>query len=500
MSSMVRKCLAVFLAFLLLCPVYPVIVVTAAEGRGIDTDNNNTYEVLARSNMRAEPSIEGAWMMTIPQGAVVRCLGTDNQEFSEIIYEGVTGYIYSGCIRKIVTPQPVQSSQPAQSARPVQSSQAAQAVQSAAEVSVLGRSDHQAGDVVNERSQLMLVGSVSGLGSLTSSSVGTQMPETRKIEVLVNANLRGGPSIETRKIQTVPEGAMVTFLDEGENGFTHISYQGQTGYIYTKLLDLEDSMISDSGIASTVVTPEIKNSDGGERNNNGMMLMAQSGILVNRNEASTPIAVEVEDVAAVSDMIEVQTIIASAAQAEAAVRPAGIVTEGTAYEIRSRANMRMSPSAEGGWITTLPAGADVISLGGTAGGYTMVQYNGITGYVLEDVLVDKVDLSKLGTEPVLFTVTAYCSCRICCGNYSPEVTGREARTSTGTIPQQGRTIAVDPTIIPYGTSVHIDGMGDYIAEDCGGSVRQNHIDVYFESHEAALAFGSRRLYVTINSH
>lgn len=227
--------------------------------------------------------------------------------------------------------------------------------------------------------------------------------------------------------------------------------------------------------------------------------MAQSGILSNRNDASTPIAVEVSEVAAVSDMIEVQRIIASAAQAEAAVRPAGTVAEGTEYEIRSRANMRISPSAEGGWITTLPAGADVISLGETAGGYTMVQYNGITGYVLEDVLVDKVDVSRLGMEPVLFTVTAYCSCRICCGNYSPEVTGREARTSTGTIPQQGRTIAVDPMVIPYGTSVHIDGMGDYIAEDCGGAVRQNHIDVYFESHEAALAFGSRRLYVSINS-
>lgn len=496
MSPMVRKCLAVILAFLLL---YPGIVATAAESRGIDTDNNNTYEVLARSNMRAEPSIEGAWVMTIPQGAVVRCLGTDNQEFSEIIYEGVTGYIYSGCIRKIVSPQPVQPSQSTQSAQPVQSVQSPQVTQPTAEASSSGRSDRQVGDVVNEHSQLMLVGSVSGLGGLTNAYVGAQMPETRKIEVLVNANLRGGPSIETRKIQTVPEGAMVTFLDEGENGFTHISYQGQTGYIYTKLLDMEESMASSSGIASTVTTPEMQNSDGG-RNNNGIMLTAQRGILTNRNETSTPIAVEVEDVAAVSDMIEVQTIIASAAQAEAAVRPAGGVSEGTTYEIRSRANMRTSPSVEGGWITTLPAGADVISIGETTGGYTMVQYNGITGYVLEDVLVDKADLSSLGTEPVLFTVTAYCSCRICCGNYSPEVTGREARTATGTIPQQGRTIAVDPMLIPYGTSVHIDGMGDYIAEDCGGAVRQNHIDVYFESHEAAVAFGSRRLYVTINSH
>lgn len=471
MSSMVRKCGGVFLAFLILCSG---ISVKATESRNIDTDNNNIYEVLARSNMRAEPSINGAWVMTIPQGAVVNCLGTDDGEFSRIVYEGVTGYIYSGCIRKIVNIGSV-----AQEAMPS------------------GGSGAQADAITDERSHSTIVGSVSGLGSLTYAASTAQTPEGPRVEVLVNANLRGGPSIEARKLYTVPEGAKVTFLDEGENGFTHISYQGQTGYIYTKLLDLEDSMTSDSGIASTVTTREMQNTDG-RGNNSGVMLMAQSGILSNRNEVSTAVSVEVEDVGAVSDMIEVQTIIASAAQAEAAARATGITTGGTAYETRSRANMRVSPSVEGGWITTLPAGADVISLGETSGGYTMVQYDGITGYVLEDVLVDKADLSRLGTEPVLFTVTAYCSCRICCGNYSPEVTGREARTSTGAVPQQGRTIAVDPLVIPYGTSVHIDGMGDYIAEDCGGAIRQNHIDVYFDSHEAALAFGTRRLYVTIN--
>ncbi len=471
MNLTVRKCLAVFLAFLILCPG---INVTAAESRGVDADNNNIYEVLARSNMRAEPSVDGAWVMTIPQGAVVRCLGTDDQEFSEVVYEGVTGYIYSGCIRQIVNIQPIEE----ETVPPV-------------------RSDSQAEEITAERRPSAIVGSASGLGSLTYASSAAQTSEALQVEVLVNANLRGAPSIEARKLFTVPEGSTVNFLDEGENGFTHISYQGQTGYIYTKLLDLEESMTSDSGIASTVTTREMQTADG-RRNNNGITLMSQRGILSNRSGVSTQISVEVEDVGAVSDMIEVQTIIASAAQAEAAVRAVGTASSGTTYEINSRANMRVSPSAEGGWITTLPVGADVISLGETTGGYTMVQYDGITGYVLEDVLVDKVDLSRLGTEPVLFTVTAYCTCRICCGNYSPEVTGREARTATGSIPQQGRTIAVDPMVIPYGTSVHIDGMGDYIAEDCGGAIRQNHIDVYFESHEAAVMFGTRRLYVTIN--
>lgn len=471
MGCMVRKCGGIFLAFLILCSEIPV---TAAESRNIDMDNNNIYEVLARSNMRAEPSLDGAWVMTIPQGAVVRCVGTDDGEFSEIVYDGVNGYIYSGCIQRIVNSQPVVE-----------------------EAVLSGESSERVDAIENERTHSAIMGSTLGLGSLTNASSGAHTADGVRVEVLVNANLRGAPSIESRKLDTVPEGTMVVFLDEGENGFTHISYQGQTGYIYTKLLELEDSMASDSGIASTVMTREMQNT-GGRRNNNGIILTGQSGILAARNEVSTTVSVEAEDVAAVSDMVEVQTIVASAAQAEAAARAASMTTGGTAFEIRSRANMRVSPSAEGDWITTLPVGADVISLGETTGGYTMVQYDGITGYVLEDVLVDKVDISQLGTEPVLFTVTAYCPCRICCGNYSPEVTGREARTATGTVPQQGRTIAVDPQVIPYGTSVHIDGMGDYIAEDCGGAVRQNHIDIYFDSHEAALMFGTRRLYVTIN--
>ena len=94
-------------------------------------------------------------------------------------------------------------------------------------------------------------------------------------------------------------------------------------------------------------------------------------------------------------------------------------------------------------------------------------------------------------------MTAYCSCKKCCGNYSPEVRGGVAHTATGTIPEQGRTIAVDPSVIPYGSRVTIEGVGTFIAEDCGGGIRGNRIDMYFESHEDAVRWGRKLLYVTI---
>ena len=45
---------------------------------------------------------------------------------------------------------------------------------------------------------------------------------------------------------------------------------------------------------------------------------------------------------------------------------------------------------------------------------------------------------------------------------------------------EGHTISVDPTIIPYGTEVLIDGE-IYVAEDCGSAVKGNVIDIYVEN-------------------
>ena len=78
--------------------------------------------------------------------------------------------------------------------------------------------------------------------------------------------------------------------------------------------------------------------------------------------------------------------------------------------------------------------------------------------------------------------------------YSPKELGKPAnklRTSTGTIPKEGRTIAVDPKVIPYGSIVYIQDYGYFIAEDCGGAIKQNRIDIYTNSHEYAIQQGRK---------
>ena len=71
-------------------------------------------------------------------------------------------------------------------------------------------------------------------------------------------------------------------------------------------------------------------------------------------------------------------------------------------------------------------------------------------------------------------------------------------TSTGTKPQVGRTIAVDPTVIPYGTKVYIPQFDKvFIAEDCGSAIKGNRIDIYMENDEICEQWGYRDITIYI---
>ncbi len=92
-----------------------------------------------------------------------------------------------------------------------------------------------------------------------------------------------------------------------------------------------------------------------------------------------------------------------------------------------------------------------------------------------------------------FKLTAYCSCKICCNEYALnrpiDEDGNEiVYGAIGERLIEGYSIAVDPDIIPYGAEIIINGH-TYKAQDCGGAIKGNRIDVYFENHEDALEFG-----------
>lgn len=126
----------------------------------------------------------------------------------------------------------------------------------------------------------------------------------------------------------------------------------------------------------------------------------------------------------------------------------------------------------------------IVFLGGYAVGTSAISETEFVGVEAEPAPVNE---TKVETEqPTLkslgtFKLTAYCPCARCCGKC-------DGITATGTKATAGRTISVDPSKIPYGTEVIINGH-TYIAEDCGGAINGNRIDIYFDSHTEALKFG-----------
>lgn len=115
-----------------------------------------------------------------------------------------------------------------------------------------------------------------------------------------------------------------------------------------------------------------------------------------------------------------------------------------------------------------------------------------------DSKTKELDATKKKLKPVSrgglntnFTATAYCGCRKCNGKW----TGQP--TASGTGYKAGRTIAVDPKVIPLGSRVEINGKGGYIAEDTGSAIKGNIIDIYFNTHSEALQFGRRKVNVKI---
>lgn len=103
-----------------------------------------------------------------------------------------------------------------------------------------------------------------------------------------------------------------------------------------------------------------------------------------------------------------------------------------------------------------------------------------------------------------YKLTAYCACEKCCGAWGTsrptDANGNPiVYTASGVKATEGVTIAVDPSVIPYGTEVYIEGH-TFIAQDTGAACRNGKvIDIYFASHEAALQFGVRYTEVFIQS-
>jgi 3D (Asp-Asp-Asp) domain-containing protein len=84
--------------------------------------------------------------------------------------------------------------------------------------------------------------------------------------------------------------------------------------------------------------------------------------------------------------------------------------------------------------------------------------------------------------------------------YTADCEGCSGITKTGVNLEENpdaKVIAVDPAVIPLGSKVHVEGYGYATAEDIGGGIDGNEIDVYVPDENDAMDWGRKQVKVTI---
>ena len=90
------------------------------------------------------------------------------------------------------------------------------------------------------------------------------------------------------------------------------------------------------------------------------------------------------------------------------------------------------------------------------------------------------------------TVSATAYTAYCAGCSGTTATGIDLRSN----PNQ-KVIAVDPSVIPLGSKVWVEGYGEAIAGDTGGAIKGNKIDVFIPSQGAALDWGRKNVTIKV---
>lgn len=90
------------------------------------------------------------------------------------------------------------------------------------------------------------------------------------------------------------------------------------------------------------------------------------------------------------------------------------------------------------------------------------------------------------------TVTATAYTAHCNGCSGVTATGIDLRANPGL-----KVIAVDPSVIPLGSKVHVEGYGTAVAGDTGGAIKGNKIDIFMPDKSAATQFGRKTVKIKV---
>ena len=327
-------------------------------------------------------------------------------------------------------------------------------------------------------------------------------------EALATSCIREKPDKSSRQIGSVKKGEKVIVTGEETAGFMKVIHGDVEGYIFEGCLEEPEVVQTVMPAAEKITSNAVQKTPG--QNANPVAEVKASPVkpesVKTETKAETVKAETVQNEAVKNTAIQTEAAQASAITSQPVQQSSIVLVPKESFAKTDITRATVVPE-----VTSAPAtpkasaGIMLTFIGGESDPkliHAMAEaaYNNQKKEEADKARAKAFISENPGIDPNArpFLCTGYCPCKICCGKYSPEVTGCEQHTATGTIPTEGRTIAVDPLVIPYGTEVYIEGLGTFVAEDCGGMIKGDRIDIFFASHEEALAFGKKTLYVSID--
>jgi 3D (Asp-Asp-Asp) domain-containing protein len=117
---------------------------------------------------------------------------------------------------------------------------------------------------------------------------------------------------------------------------------------------------------------------------------------------------------------------------------------------------------------------------------------------LEEIVADP---NTVGWIIIKMDVSAYCPCETCCEQWADiPVSSGKRKTASGHTIHVGDKFVAAPRNYPFGTEMVIEGYagGKVVkVEDVGGAIKGNKLDLYFDTHNEALIWGRRDVFVRV---
>lgn len=157
------------------------------------------------------------------------------------------------------------------------------------------------------------------------------------------------------------------------------------------------------------------------------------------------------------------------------------------YVSGDKVNFRKGPSTDSERYKLLSKNTRITILG-YEGEWTKIKTNNVVGYVYSDYInkdnvdIEAINIDESKTIAMDVKATAYSG---------------DGITSTGNVPMWG-TVAVDPSIIPYGSRVYIPELDKvFVAEDCGSAIKGNRIDIFMDSEQSCNQWGVKDITIYV---